>query len=53
MKYGVRIILDEIEVEAGSKEEAQDIASDIFESDARSRLDAGLSIIDFEIEELE
>lgn len=53
MKYGVRIILDEIEVEAGSEEEAKNIAQDIYDGDAHTKLYAGLSVVDYEVEELE
>ncbi len=53
MKYGVRIILDQIEVEADSQEEAEEIAQDIYDSDAYTRLHAGLGVIDYEVEELE
>lgn len=53
MKYGVRIILDQIEVEADSQEEAEQIAQDIYDGDAHTRLYAGLSVVDYEVEELE
>ena len=53
MKYGVRIILDQIEVEADSQEEAEQIAQDIYDGDAHTRLHAGLSVVDYEVEELE
>lgn len=53
MKYSVRIILDSIEVEAGNREEAEQIALDIYEGDARTQLDYGLSVVDYETEELE
>lgn len=53
MKYGVRIILDQIEVEAESQEEAEQIAHDIYDGDAHTRLHAGLGVVDYEVEELE
>ncbi len=53
MKYAVRIILDTIEVEADSTDEAEEKALDIYESDARTRLSAGLGVVDYETEELE
>ncbi len=53
MKYGVRIILDEIEVEAESKEEAIEIAQDVYEGDTHTHLQYGLGIVDYEVEELE
>lgn len=53
MLYGVRIILDEIEVEAETEEQAAAIAQDIYESDAHTRLHAGLSVVDYEVESLE
>ena len=52
-RYSVRIILDEIEVEADSIDEANEVATDVFYGDAHTHLDYGLSIIDFETEELE
>lgn len=53
MKYGVRIILDEIEVEAETEEEAREIAQEIYDSDAYTRLHAGLGVVDYEVEEWE
>lgn len=53
MKYGVTILLEQIEVEAESQEEAEEIAMDIYGGDARTHLDAGLSVVGFETEELE
>ena len=53
MKYSVRIILDEIEVEAESREEAEQIALDVYDGDARTHLDYGLAVSAVEIEELE
>lgn len=53
MTYGVRIILDEIEVEAESEDQAKEIAQDIYDSDAYTRLHAGLSVVDYEVELLE
>lgn len=52
-KYSVRIILDEIEVEADSIDEANEIATDVYYGDAYSHLAYGLSIVDFETEKLE
>ena len=51
MKYRARIILDEIEVEAESREEAYEIAMDVYEGDARIHLDYGLAVTDIEVEE--
>lgn len=48
--YRVRIILDEIEVEAETEEEANEIATDVLYGDASTHLAYGLSIIDFETE---
>lgn len=53
MTYGVRIILDEIEVEAENEDQAKEIAQDIYDSDAYTRLHAGLSVVDYEVELLE
>ena len=53
MKFLVRIILDEIEVEADSVEEANDIATDVLYSDAWTHRDYGLSIVDFETEKID
>jgi len=53
VKYRVRIILDEIEVEAESKEEAEEIAVDVYEGDAGTRLDYGLVVEGIEIMEEE
>lgn len=53
MIYGVKIILDEIEVEAENKEHAKEIAQEIYDSDAYTRLHAGLSVVDYEVERLE
>lgn len=53
MIYRVRIILDAIEVEAESEEEANAIALDVLEGDARTQLDYGLGVIDFETEPME
>ena len=52
-RYAVRIILDEIEVEADSIDEANEIATDILYGDTHTHLAYGLSIVDFETEELE
>lgn len=52
MKYGVRIILDEIEVEAETEEEAREIAQEIYDSDAYTRLHAGLGVVDYEVERM-
>lgn len=49
-KYIVRIIVDELEICAESEEEANDIATDILNGDARTHLNHGFSIIDFETE---
>lgn len=53
MTYGVRIILDEIKVEAENEDQAKEIAQDIYDSDAYTRLHAGLSVVDYEVELLE
>lgn len=53
MKYGVRIILDQIEVEADNEEEAKEFAQEVYDGDARTHLDYGLSVIDYEVEALE
>lgn len=53
MNCRVRIILSEIEVEADSVEEAEEIATDVYEGDARTRLDYGLAIEGIEIMEAE
>lgn len=53
MRYSVRIILDEIEVEAENEEQAKEIAQDIYDSDAYTKLHAGLSIVDCEVDALE
>lgn len=53
MKYGVRIILSEIEIEADSKEEAEEIALDVYDGDGRTHLDYGLAVDEVEVEELE
>lgn len=49
-KYTVRIITSELEICAESEEEANDIATDIMWGDARTHLDHGFSIDDFETE---
>ena len=49
-KYTVRIILDELEICAESKERANEIAQDIMESDAYTRLHHGLTVVDYETE---
>lgn len=46
--YGVTIVLEQIEIEAESEEEATDKATEIFYTDART-----LTINDVEVEELE
>lgn len=51
MKYSVRIILSEIEVEAESKEEAEEVAMDVYEGDARTHLDYGLAVEGIEFKE--
>lgn len=51
MKCKVRIILREIEVEAESLEEVEKIAMDIYEGDARTRLDYGLAVEGIEFTE--
>jgi len=53
MIYSVRIILDTIEVEAENEEEANAIAEDVYNGDARTHLDYGLAIVDFETECIE
>lgn len=53
MAYNVRIILDEIEVDAENEEQAKEIAQEIYDSDAYTRLHAGLSVVDYEVEPLE
>lgn len=50
MKYRVRIILDELEIEADSQEEAEEMATDIMYGDARTHLDNGFAIAGFETE---
>ena len=53
MNYGVRVILEQIEVEAENRDNAEEIAINIYESDGLTRLNAGMLIADFEVEELE
>lgn len=53
ISYSVGIILDSIKVDAGSVEEANEIATEIHEGNAREHLDYGLTIIDYETEQLE
>lgn len=53
MTYGVRIVLDEIEVNAENEEHAKEIAQDIYDSDSYTRLHAGLSVVGYEVELLE
>ena len=49
-KYTVRIILEELEICAESEERANEIAQDIMESDAYTRLHHGLTVVDYETE---
>ena len=49
-KYTVRIILEELEIFAESKDRANEIAQDIMEGDAHTHLAHGFSILDFETE---
>ena len=49
-KYTVRIILEELEIYAESEERANEIAQDIMESDAYTRLHHGLTVVDYETE---
>ena len=49
-KYTVRIILEELEICAESEERANEIAQDIMESDAYTRLHHGLTVVDCETE---
>ena len=49
-KYTVRIILEELEICAESEERANEIAQDIMESDAYTRLHHGLTVVDYATE---
>ncbi len=50
-EYSVRIILSEMTIVTQSTERAEEIAADIFESDAYTKLHHGLCIEDIEIED--
>jgi len=50
-EYTVRIILSEMTIVAKSSERAEEIAGDIYESDARTHLNHGLSIVGFDVVE--
>ena len=50
-EYSVRITLSEMTIVAESTERAEEIAADIFESDAYTKLHHGLCIEDIEIED--
>lgn len=39
MKYMATIILEQIQIDAENEDEAKELATEIFESDARTRLD--------------
>ena len=52
-KYTVRIIMDELEICAKSEDEANKIAQSILESDARTHLNHGCFIADFETDLIE
>lgn len=52
-KYTVRIIIDELEICAESEDEANKIAQSILESDARTHLNHGCFIADFETDLIE
>lgn len=47
-KYTVRIIMDEMEIYAESEDKANEIAQNILEGDARTHLNHGCFIADFE-----
>lgn len=53
MEYRIRLVLSEMEIEADSAEEAEEIAMDVYEGDARTRLDYGLAVEGIEITEAE
>lgn len=52
-KYTVRIIIDELQICAESEDEANEIAQSILESDARTHLNHGCFIADFETDLIE
>lgn len=52
-RYNVRIILDSLDIVAESEERANEIAVDIMNSDARTHLDHGFGVVDFDTDLLE
>ena len=50
--FAVRIVLSGLTVVADSAERAEEIAQDILDSDARTRLSHGLSVEGYEVSEL-
>lgn len=52
-RYMVRIIMDELEICAESEDKANEIAQNILEGDARTHLDHGCFIADFETDLIE
>lgn len=51
-KYGVTIVLEQIEVEAENEDEAVKKAVDIYYSDSVTRVDNGMTVVDVEVEKL-
>lgn len=49
-KYTVRPVYDSVEIFAESEERAIEIATEIFDGDARTHLNHGFSMIDTEVE---
>lgn len=52
-RYEVTIILDPVEIEADSPDEAEEIAADLIGADAWTRLHEGLVIAGFDTVEME
>ena len=51
-EYTVRIVLSDLTIVADSQERAEEIAADILNSDARTRLTHGLCIEDFDTDDM-
>lgn len=51
--YGVTIVLEQLEIEAESEDEATNKAVDIFFSDVKTQLEAGMAILDIDVVKLD
>ena len=51
-EYSVRIVLSELAIVAESQERAEEIAMQIYEADAHTKIHNGLSVECFEVDDL-